>query len=69
MRKRNAQRFLPGFKITRGATIARVGAHISTSASLDPKLHSVRYQTFRSASDVHVFVLCFTRIFNSSGSS
>ena len=36
--------------ITRGATIARVGVHISTSPSLDPKLPSVRYQTFRSVS-------------------
>ena len=33
--------------------------HISTSPSLDPKLPSVHYQTFRSVSDVHVFVLCY----------
>jgi hypothetical protein len=44
--------------LTRGATIVRVGAHIGISASLDRKMASVRYQTFRSFSDLHVFVIC-----------
>jgi hypothetical protein len=56
MRKRNAQRFLPAF----GSPAALLPYASARLSALAPRSQapSVRYQTLRSVSDHHVFVVC-----------